>query len=78
VPPAEASLDGDGDGDGDDGDGEAHERPRVSVSASRGRRARRLLHPVDGTYAFHMIAYLAGLPPDRLYDLRHGSPEPTS
>jgi integrase len=29
------------------------------------------LHPADVTYAFHMIAYLAGLPPVRLHDLRH-------
>jgi integrase len=31
------------------------------------------LHPADVTYAFHMIAYLAGLPPVRLHDLRHGA-----
>jgi integrase len=31
------------------------------------------LHPADVTYAFHMIAYLAGLPPARLHDLRHGA-----
>ena len=30
------------------------------------------LHPADVTYAFHMIACLAGLPPVRLHDLRHG------
>jgi integrase len=29
------------------------------------------LHPADVTYAFHVIAYLAGLPPVRLHDLRH-------
>ncbi|HEX3957502.1 MAG TPA: site-specific integrase [Trebonia sp.] len=31
------------------------------------------LYPADVTYAFHMIAYLAGLPPVRLHDLRHGA-----
>jgi integrase len=31
------------------------------------------LHPADVTSAFHMIAYLAGLPPIRLHDLRHGA-----
>jgi integrase len=31
------------------------------------------LHPADVTYAFHMIAYIAGLPPVRLHDLRHGA-----
>jgi integrase len=31
------------------------------------------LHPADVTDAFHMIAYLAGLPPVRLHDLRHGA-----
>jgi integrase len=31
------------------------------------------LHPADVTDAFHMIAYLAGLPPIRLHDLRHGA-----
>lgn len=31
------------------------------------------LHPADVTYAFHMIAYLAGLSPIRLHDLRHGA-----
>ena len=31
------------------------------------------LHPADVMYAFHMIAYLAGLPPVRLHDLRHGA-----
>jgi integrase len=31
------------------------------------------LHPATVTDAFHMIAYLAGLPPIRLHDLRHGA-----
>ena len=31
------------------------------------------LHPADVTYAFHLIAYLAGLPPVRLHDLGHGA-----
>lgn len=31
------------------------------------------LHPAAVTDAFHMIAYLAGLPPIRLHDLRHGA-----
>jgi len=31
------------------------------------------LHPADVTRAFHVIAYLAGLPPVRLHDLRHGA-----
>jgi integrase len=31
------------------------------------------LHPADVTDAFQMIAYLAGLPPVRLHDLRHGA-----
>ena len=31
------------------------------------------LHPADVTCAFHVIAYLAGLPPVRLHDLRHGA-----
>jgi integrase len=31
------------------------------------------LHPADVTDMFHMIAYLAGLPPIRLHDLRHGA-----
>jgi integrase len=32
-----------------------------------------LLHPAAVTTAFEMIAYLAGLPPIRLHDLRHGA-----
>jgi integrase len=31
------------------------------------------LHPATVTDAFHMLAYLAGLPPIRLHDLRHGA-----
>jgi integrase len=31
------------------------------------------LHPAAVTGTFHMIAYLAGLPPIRLHDLRHGA-----
>lgn len=31
------------------------------------------LHPADVTAMFHMICYLAGLPPIRLHDLRHGA-----
>ena len=31
------------------------------------------LHPADVTDAFHIIAYVAGLPPIRLHDLRHGA-----
>ena len=31
------------------------------------------LHPAAITDAFHMLAYLAGLPPIRLYDLRHSA-----
>ena len=31
------------------------------------------LHPAAVTDMFHMIAYLAGLPPIRLHDLRHGA-----
>ena len=31
------------------------------------------LHPAAVTGMFHMIAYLAGLPPIRLHDLRHGA-----
>jgi len=31
------------------------------------------LHPAMVTAAFHMLAYLAGLPPIRLHDLRHGA-----
>ena len=31
------------------------------------------LHPAAVTDAFHMLAYLAGLPPIRLHDLRHGA-----
>jgi integrase len=31
------------------------------------------LHPATVTDAFHLIAYLAGLPPIRLHDLRHGA-----
>jgi integrase len=31
------------------------------------------LHPAAVTDAFHLIAYLAGLPPIRLHDLRHGA-----
>jgi integrase len=31
------------------------------------------LHPAAVTAMFHMIAYLAGLPPIRLHDLRHGA-----
>jgi len=31
------------------------------------------LHPAAVTSAFHMLAYLAGLPPIRLHDLRHGA-----
>jgi integrase len=31
------------------------------------------LHPADVTEMFHMLAYLAGLPPIRLHDLRHGA-----
>jgi integrase len=31
------------------------------------------LHPATVTDTFHMIAYLAGLPPIRLHDLRHGA-----
>jgi integrase len=33
----------------------------------------RPLHPAAVTSAFHMLAYLAGLPPIRLHDLRHGA-----
>jgi integrase len=31
------------------------------------------LHPATVTDAFHLLAYLAGLPPIRLHDLRHGA-----
>ena len=31
------------------------------------------LHPAAVTDAFHLLAYLAGLPPIRLHDLRHGA-----
>ncbi|HEY1706471.1 MAG TPA: tyrosine-type recombinase/integrase, partial [Trebonia sp.] len=31
------------------------------------------LHPADVADMFHMLAYLAGLPPIRLHDLRHGA-----
>jgi len=31
------------------------------------------LHPASVTAVFHMLAYLAGLPPIRLHDLRHGA-----
>ena len=31
------------------------------------------LHPAAVTAVFHMLAYLAGLPPIRLHDLRHGA-----
>jgi integrase len=31
------------------------------------------LHPATVTDAFHWLAYLAGLPPIRLHDLRHGA-----
>ena len=31
------------------------------------------LHPAVVTNAFHLLAYLAGLPPIRLHDLRHGA-----
>jgi integrase len=31
------------------------------------------LHPATVTDAFHMLAHLAGLPPIRLHDLRHGA-----
>jgi integrase len=31
------------------------------------------LHPAAVTYTFEMLAYLAGLPPIRLHDLRHGA-----
>ncbi|MGH3156228.1 MAG: site-specific integrase [Streptosporangiaceae bacterium] len=31
------------------------------------------LHPAAVTYTFEQIAYLAGLPPIRLHDLRHGA-----
>jgi integrase len=34
------------------------------------------LHPATVTYIFEMIAYLAGLPPIRLHDLRHGAAKP--
>jgi integrase len=50
-------------------DAHAGERPEFEFTSEDGTP----LHPASVTALFEMLAYLAGLPPIRLHDLRHGA-----
>ncbi len=52
-----------------DAAGDAWTGPGLEFTAETGQP----LHPAAVTHTFEMIAYLAGLPPIRLHDLRHGA-----